>query len=275
MYDKSLYDFMELEYSPLQEGDTISGELCPKCKGGMSKEKTLSVSRVNRQLLWMCHRASCDFRRGKKYDGTIPKDSIPKGPREINYPMTVDLTEPIYKLLEENYGISKVSSNRAGIKVTPPLFEGDCERLYLPIHTQSKAPYGYTAKAMIKGAKPKTINKTLYPYAMAWYPNTTQTKAVLVVEDQLSAIRASDFMTSIALLGTHLNEERIEAILSCNPTFIYLALDYDAWEKAVGYSVKFRTKADNKLIPVKITKDIKNMNSMEFGVFMEKILRRG
>ena len=95
---------------------------------------------------------------------------------------------------------------------------------------------------------------------MAWYTNRATT-GVIIVEDQLSAIRASDYLTSVSLLGTNLSEERVEEIKRTADGPVFLALDNDAIASAVKYVVKYRSQLPMQ--PVRLDKDIKDMGNEE------------
>jgi hypothetical protein len=98
--------------------------------------------------------------------------------------------------------------------------------------------------------------------SLSWFVNHSATiPGVIIVEDQFSAIRASHYLTSVALLGTHLNDERVQEIRACKLRPVYLALDADAWSTAVRYAVKYRSELRPQL--VKLEKDIKDMNPEE------------
>ena len=75
----------------------------------------------------------------------------------------------------------------------------------------------------LSGAKPKALTHT-EDGAMAWYRNW-QSDLLIIVEDQLSAIRASKYMNAVALLGTNLNEERAQAIARMKWFRVLIALD--------------------------------------------------
>lgn len=111
----------------------------------------------------------------------------------------------------------------------------------------------------LSGEKPKVISHT-EKGVMAWYTNHATT-GVIIVEDQLSAIRASDYLTSVALLGTNLSEERAKEIKQAGRGPVYLALDNDAIASAVKYVVKYRSVLSLQL--VRLDKDIKDMSHEE------------
>ena len=111
----------------------------------------------------------------------------------------------------------------------------------------------------LDGRQPKTLTHTEQG-AISWHVNHT-TDGVIIVEDQFSAIRASDYLTSVALLGTNLNEERVAEIKAAGLGPVYLALDADAWQVAVRYAVKYRSELRPQLL--RLAKDIKDQSKEE------------
>jgi len=111
----------------------------------------------------------------------------------------------------------------------------------------------------LSGAKPKVVSHTEQG-AMAWYTNLTA-RGVIIVEDQLSALRASPYLTSVALLGTNLSEERVAEIKGAGHSPVFLALDNDAIASAVKFVVKYRSTLPMQL--VRLDKDIKDHNNEE------------
>lgn len=92
---------------------------------------------------------------------------------------------------------------------------------------------------------------------------------MVVVEDQFSAIRASDYLNAVALLGTHLDDIRAEEIKASKLSPIYLALDKDAWNKTIKYCIQYRSMLG--LIPLRLEKDIKNMTTEELDQLMKGV----
>ena len=117
------------------------------------------------------------------------------------------------------------------------------------------------------GASPKALSYT-EDNAVGFFRNR-ESDALIVVEDLYSAMRASDYINAAAILGTHLNDERISVIKHSQASVVYLALDADAFDKVIGYVKKFRN--DVRMIPVKLTKDLKNMSPTELEEFFNEL----
>ena len=91
----------------------------------------------------------------------------------------------------------------------------------------------------------------------SWYHNDGADTVVLV-EDQVSAARMAKHVTSVALLGCHLNDTLLQ-FLAKHTKHLKIALDYDALDKAVKMAAQvsplFQSVAVWSL-PI----DIKNMD---------------
>jgi len=85
-------------------------------------------------------------------------------------------------------------------------------------------------------------------------------------------IRASEFITSVSLLGTNLNDKKIDELLEVKPPFIYLALDADAFAKSVEYTAKFRARTNGRIQLMRLRKDVKNMSPAAFEKLIEDCL---
>lgn len=77
-----------------------------------------------------------------------------------------------------------------------------------------------------------------------------------MVEDQISSLKVSRKFPSVALLGTALNHYKLKELLSFgNP--LVLALDSDAYNKAIIQLEQFKFFLDKKCRVVQLGKDLK------------------
>lgn len=74
---------------------------------------------------------------------------------------------------------------------------------------------------------------------MLHFPSPIRSKSVIVVEDIPSANKMDRYYPCVALLGTHLNEEKLSYLLNLGIRHVIIALDNDATRKAVMLSRKF------------------------------------
>ena len=253
-------DWLLLEYGELGEGVTSAGNLCPQCKGGDSGEGTLSVSQRDGEILWYCHRASCGLRgRSSTGGGSTVRRTAPvdvRGAVGRGYIREATaLPEHIVELLRERYSI--VPRHFAKWQLG---WAAEEARVVQPVFNYQGEPVGSILRSLT-GATPKTISHT-ESGAMAWYTKAASDR-LIIVEDQLSAIRAADHMSAVALLGTNLTEERLYEMREAGFKTALLALDKDAFTLAVRYVTKLRGIIGLQLLPIQ--KDIKNQSEEELN----------
>ena len=257
-------DQLLLEYSYLTDGESAAGQLCPFCRGGSTGETTLSISRVGERLLWKCHRASCGFSgsSGSKqsaYGGRTRTPVLRGVVGRTYYRDSTTLPEEVAEALSRKYyltnrHLSYLGWNEHYSRVALPVFDWDGDMVGSVLRSES-------------GASPKALSYT-EDNAVGFFRNR-ESDALIVVEDLYSAMRASDYINAAAILGTHLNDERISVIKHSQASVVYLALDADAFDKVIGYVKKFRN--DVRMIPVKLTKDLKNMSPTELEEFFNEL----
>lgn len=252
----NLRDRFILEYNDLSEGETRAGQLCPYCEGGSSGKRTLSISRTNGILLWHCHRDSCPFsgrwggRAGISKQGKKPA----RGMVGWTYVRTASsIPEDTKDYLQQQLLLTDRHIAKAQLG-----WDTETSRLVQPVFTYDGEVAGCCLRAL-DGREPKSKSHT-EEGVMAWYTNRNS-QQLIIVEDIFSAIRASDYMNSVALLSTHLNDERVEAIKEAGFDRAFIALDRDAYLKSIQYVRMFRSFLS--LVPIKLDKDIKNMTNEE------------
>lgn len=134
--------------------------------------------------------------------------------------------------------------------------------------------YGYVSKRTPLdkhvGGLPKNLSMLDRPNEGAWYAPMANKRKLIVVEDQLSALRASEYMTSVALLGTHVTDTIKDSIKAGKFDVVYLALDPDAFTKSIKLARELRE--DIPVQVLRLPKDIKDMTHEEVGSLFEAIL---
>lgn len=244
-----------LEYSYLGDGETVGSQLCPACGGGSRGERSMSVSRRGDSLLWKCHRASCGYSGvagSKGYQGGTTKPVTTKGVVGRIYLRDADpLPAELVTSLVDRYHLGSNELALLG-------FDSESGRIVLPVPNAEGEMLGCVLRSE-SGAQPKAL-AYVEENAVAIFRNYSSDK-LYIVEDIYSAIRASKYVNAAAILGTHLNTERITTLkyLGCKEN--YLALDADAYDKAVKYCIYFRGQL--QMVPVKLTRDLKNLTDEE------------
>lgn len=256
-------DIIALEYEELPDGATAAGQLCPACEGGPARARTFSVTRDGQALRFYCHRASCDCRGstlgGGRFGGPSTKVPPTRGIVGRSYIRTAEsLPSEVAERIATSYGISQEQTARWGLGWDPKE-----NRLVLPVLNFQGEAEGSVLRSL-NGAVPKTISHT-EPLALAWYSNP-RSRTCIIVEDQLSAIRAADYCNAVALLGTNLNEDRAYEIKGAGFTDVYIALDADAYAVAVKHVVRHRGVLSLRLL--RLAKDIKNQTEQELTALL-------
>jgi hypothetical protein len=230
-------------------------EICPKCGGGASKERTLSIT-VDEDgwLLWHCFRASCGAQGRKLLWGVVGQDGgTPKKLPKAFTGALVDIhNTPAGKWLEEKFGILTYK----GRCVTEWRYAPECDRIYIPYY----GPDGQFRGSLLREWKtPLTPRNLVYKEILdepfiGWFHEPDNTPPVLV-EDAISALKVYQAgLNAISLCGTHLSPTMVREILSKYPRAV-IALDKDATAKAVGYAGTFRHLLGLKVW--KLEKDLK------------------
>jgi hypothetical protein len=261
---------VELEYSSLADGVSVAGRICPKCNGGDSREGSFSVTRKDVRLYFKCHRASCNFRGEARVGG----GSVVHGPDRQPFRRSGreryaslgkgPLPPEVAELLLTKYGLCSRDVSRGLLRWSEAHSPDGYGRLILPILDHLGYPSGYVARKLDDQVGPKTYTAA-EQHEGAWYLNRTSTH-LIIVEDQLSALRISRHLNAVALLGTNLSESTLKAIKAGRYTRIFLALDRDAYPLSIKMAIRHR--AELPLTVLRIPKDIKNMDVAEEETFV-------
>ena len=250
-------DTILLHYSDTADGETRAGEPCPACRGGSSGERTLSVSRSGDILLWHCHRASCGFSGSSSSRSRSSTRTASVGCRGVVGRQYVRTAAAIPREVRE-WLSTQLFLTDANLSKAQLGWDEESSRLVQPVFSPDGKVLGCQLRAL-DGRQPKAISHTEQG-AISWYIKRG-TPGLIIVEDIFSAIRVSEHISSVALLSTHLNYERIAQIKQTGLNPVWLALDPDAWRKTIGYVKDFRSLL--RMIPLRITKDFKNMTPQE------------
>lgn len=243
-----------------------SGEVCPKCRGGLTGEKSLSVYRGAAGASWKCHRSSCGFQGHIGAAGTAGSSVglTPSVKQEAKpyVPKIQGVPSAIVDELEARYNILQETQLRQGFVWTPDLGG----RLGMPIRTRWMNSIGYSFRSFTDG-KPKNliIRDGSEAPTLAWYLGSQEPAAslyqpelpIVVVEDQLSALRVTPYANAVAMLGTGLSAVKIMDIVNTKTKHVILAFDRDASEEATRY-LKLYTPFFDKLSMVLLEKDLKD-----------------
>lgn len=263
----NIYTEIEMDYATLEEGASLSGQLCPKCKGGGSGEKSFSITRTSGCLLFTCHRSGCGF-SGQAGAATPPGKRQPFTMKRP-LPAIVPIGAPLWNYLEERYHL--LPTQRAELGYVESGYYG--ERVAHHISSRERRCVGYNFRTY--GAlKPKALIVKISEdfRGLAWYNTLRTSPSLVIVEDQMSAIRLEPHVHAVALLGTNLNEIKIEEIAE-SPRYrdIYLCLDNDATSEAIRLKFRWQERLP-QLRVIGLEDDVKDQSPKDFDAFLEKVL---
>lgn len=232
-------------------------EVCPACGGGSSNERSLSITLgEDSTLRWQCFRASCTLNPEAK--GTTRRRTTEKTPLVKRRPQWDGMTEPLTSAerqwIKENWGIDKPEywyhtdeyGGRVAMSVRSPKF----------VHR------GWVLRSINPNSRTKALTYINNgEEGLSWY-KTTPHALTVVVEDVPSAVRASLYVNSVALLGTGIGTSRAAEIAENATRPIVMALDQDATNLSFKWARKWGLLwGDVNVLPLK--QDLKDMKEKE------------
>lgn len=232
--NKAIYEGFILEEAAKHSGSMFR-VLCPFCKGGSSKEHSFQITKTKTGVLYYCFRASCGERGFIQTISAAPK-SLPKAKKEFT-PHIFKEEERELTDDEVRYFVRKYSLNpekcRSYINYSP-----STKRHVLPCFTMEGYVHAKNLRSYA-GAIPKSLlyRETQYPI-LSYYPFSTKADTVVIVEDQISAIKLAELCPSVALLGTTMSWDKVNAIIN-NYNKAIIMLDPGAEGAALGILKKW------------------------------------
>lgn len=253
----------------LYDGEEARPTVCPFCGGGTNLDISFCMKREGYKVLYICHRASCGIKGVMSVGSKASKAARHK--KRVFVTDTDPLCPEARAFLMEHNHLSLTELNRGEISQTSHYSPAGRYRIYMPIFRPDGTVRGYACKDLFKQQSPKVLNFLFKEdeCKVSWY-SVRKSKALVVVEDQLSAIRLSSYVTSVALLGTHISEEFLdECLRTCGlDRDIYLSLDKDATNSAIKQALNLASRVKIRVVPLE--KDIKDLTREELEVFVKR-----
>ena len=244
----------------MQIGDT-QRVVCPFCG---DRERTFSITRHENGLLYNCYRASCGSRGftpepGHDLPNRPPKPKVQPYRGELQV-----LGEDDFEYFSWHYDLCRDSVRDS---VVDAIYRNEHDEYVLPVRNPVGRVRGYNVRQPWPGAPRKgregAPKSKLWMHSeepsMAWYTYPGIPRTLVVVEDQLSAMMASEQYEcdAVALLGTHMNAERAREIASVRPEEVIIALDPDATDQAFAMARKWGLAWPKCLVAI-LDRDIKD-----------------
>lgn len=214
-------------------GCTVGGLVCPFCGGGNSKDRSFCITREGSTILYNCFRASCG-RGGRIVGDRTILPSVEPGKRPIKRfeGVTTFLTDAQYGFFESRYGLKRKEINKAGFMYCPEL-----SRFVQPVFGCNNKGRGVVLRGYAPEKKVSSFREKPDEPWQCWYFCPDTPRGLLIVEDQLSALKASRYYDVVALLNTSLGPDKA---LEISQTMAYkgfskalMVLDGDAKERAI------------------------------------------
>lgn len=244
-----------------------SREICPLCEGGNSREKSLSISlSEDGQLSWNCFRDSCTIKgnSGGSYGVSTEHRPVKK---EVIRPkfsgITNSLSEAELSLIGGLWGIA----DPAYWYYTEE-FGG---RIAMSIRSPKYRHRGWVLRDISGNARTKALMYTEGSdvITQSWYKSVDRkVRGTILVEDIPSAVRASKYIDSVALLGTGVGiEKAVEIAMYKRAGPVYVALDQDATRQAFKLVDKWAgIWGEVSVLPLE--KDIKDMDETSLRMLL-------
>jgi len=210
---------IELDLLDLPDGTVRI--ICPVCQGGSSKEKSLAVTKDGENVVWYCHRASCSEKGGLGKGKVRNKNFQPTQKSAVDRDI-------------RGYSRQPINDN-----------EGGC--------------WGWIHRANNKGVIPKTINNYSSDWCGLHFPKRITKNYALAVEDRASAVCMAEYFPCFSLQGVHLNDAKVEYLLTQGITHVIIGLDEDATNVALKLQREWWIVKDL----VYLDKDVKDMRLHE------------
>lgn len=264
-------DYILVEYARIPPETTSTGQVCPKCRGGSSHERSLSVGRTGAFLWWRCHRASCQWVGKETVQGST--EPATHGEKKGKYERKFNrqrLPGSMVKMFYEQYYLDDETLQRAGWSYTPD-YDGLGARVIIPMYGPDGSLRGEQFRSYDGHSKKALINGLLAENLVGWYRWRKYGKQLIIVEDAVSAVRVAQAgVDSLCLFGTTLSVDRAIEIGAQEYSKVYLSLDNDATTTAIKAVFTMRKYIPNLYIKP-LEKDIKDMTPDELEVYLHGI----
>lgn len=250
----------------MADGESSRSELCPSCFGGQSKEHGFSIMRSGNTIFFKCFRASCSIKGAVPVYGSLEekKPAVPKtvDMRRVFTGRLTRLQPEHHRFLGAKYALWADELSELGVS-----FDSEEGRFAFRV----TGPVGQVRGQNLRSFDPHKLKWDAYREAweepwMAWYSRlfVSNNKPLLVVEDQISAMKASRSYLAVAILGTNLTLEMVQEIgQHSGNRRVMLALDKDATAKAIEYVDQFKFFTNDRFVALPLDKDIKFMSTPE------------
>lgn len=233
-------------------------DVCPFCGGGRTKERSFVAVNEGGTIKYICHRGSCGKKGVWLSDSEVSESLTPS--KSVVKPWPHKYTPPKQELksLASKYHLS--DADLARLRPMKCTDDYGHSRWWYPIFGPHGSVHGGQARTL-EPIRPKTLTFVEDGYSLgSWYVKDGA-ETVALVEDQVSACKLAERVTTVALMGCHLNDTLL-MFLAKHTKHLKIALDYDALDKATKMAERVAPYFHSvQVIP--LTVDIKNMENLD------------
>ena len=197
--------------------------VCPGCGGGSNNERSLVITAYSHHIVFHCFRAKCNVTGALSTSVDIRTTAKPKAkPRPYGGDL-LPVLEELHASIFGKYGLSVEDVRGQGIT-----WARDINRIRFPIYNYMGYVIGENLKAISPEQKPKTLVNKFNDVPLLHFPlGQGRGQALVLVEDQTSAIKVAQIHPCAALMGTNLSDEGLKQLLVLGIKKIILMLDGD------------------------------------------------
>lgn len=116
----------------------------------------------------------------------------------------------------------------------------------------------------------KDINRIEEDYVGLHFPSRPTSDTVILVEDIPSANAMDEFFPTVALLGVHLSEKKLEYLVNIGIRRVIIALDNDATRQAIRLAKRFLITTHVLVLQ----KDLKDQTKEQLAELASKLKTR-
>jgi len=244
---------VRLEAEGLAVGEASNGLDCPGCHGGRSGERKFGIRRTADGVLYSCLRASCGLRGFVPTSGALVSPGLPS-PREARpyWGELHELDQDDQRFFLARFGLlpetlhDNVFYNERGQYVFAVKEPRDYVRGYMvrqlpwsgeqPLHRYDAV---YRVTGGMAGPKTRVFMDEPEAVTQSWYVGPAP-RTIVLVEDIVSALKVWQAgPTAVALLGTHVNADKVRELAMMRPKEVVIALDKDATSEAFRIARKW------------------------------------
>lgn len=249
---------------------------CPKCINDFEVQgrpshiwkpnKSCSISRNKKGLLYKCHRASCGL---EGFTGSVTFDNKPSKkkftPHKYDH-TTVPLSNTQIKWFSNKYGLYMVEVLKNKFRFCP-----ERKSVVMPIFDYFNYDVGLVDRDFFNGRKPKAITYWFNDVTKVHFPRgwdeeaNRKDKPLVIVEDVISAIKVNRYLPCIALLGSHLSDDVVNHIHKFFKR-VFISLDDDALNNSLKAKHKYNVLFDEFRV-IHTPEDPKDMSPRKLNVF--------